>query len=160
MADKLSKITQIIKTAITKKSVLDAAGKSAVESIVKRTRLGRGVGKNLGSSSPLPRLKESTVKTRKYLKQKGQLTGPNATPAKSGLNRTGELLNSVEYKISSGSVNIELADKANKDKATDLIKIDKDYTFMNLSKPEFARMIKAMSDQVAKILKRININKL
>lgn len=160
MAAKLSDIGKIITNALKSKTVLEVGGEIATESIKKRTRLGSGVKENLGPSHKLPKLKSKTVTNRKLLKEKGMLTGPNATPGKSGLNASGELLNNVEYNVGKGQLQIRLADPVQREKATNLIKIDPNFVFMNLSKPEFNRMLKAMSQKISEILSKIKFDKL
>lgn len=160
MAAKLSDIGRIIEQALKSKTVLEAGGKSATRAIKKRTRLGKGVKENLGPSHKLPQLKTKTVTNRKLLKKKGELTGVGATPAKSAVNRSGEMIDSVNFGVGRGKLEIKLKGSKQEMKAQNLLKISSDYAFMNLSKAEFNRMIKSMSGAITQILKRINFNKL
>jgi len=156
---KLSDLPKLIEELLKSKIILEKAGQIAVERIPKRTRLGNGVRENLGDSHKLPPLKESTVKIRKDLQKQGRLTGPLATPKKSGINRTGKALNSIKAISQPGHLEITL-DKSQQAKVDDLIKINPDYSFMKLSKPEFKAVFKAITDQIDRIVKRIRFTDL
>jgi hypothetical protein len=65
MAIKFSQLGDVILKAIESKTVLEEAGKVAVESIQKRTRVGKGVIEPEGNATPLPKLAKSTVEKRK-----------------------------------------------------------------------------------------------
>lgn len=160
MAAKLGDIGKIIAKALQSKAVLEEAGKVAVESIPLRTRLGRGVKEPEGPSIPLPKLKPKTKSNRKYLQEKGKLTGPNATPAKSGLNASGKLLTDMKYMVGRGKVEVRLANSEQENKLKNLLKIDPGFQFMNLSSAEVNRMIKAMSVKVTEILNKIKFDSL
>lgn len=156
---KLSDISKIIEDAFNSQEITEAIGKAASRAIVTRTRTGRGVSANLETSKPLPRLKENTKRVRRYLKKKGELTGPGATPGKSALNRSGKLLESVNYVAKPGEVVISVSASQAK-KVEYLININSDYRFMNLSKAEFNRAVKAASGVLKSILSRLTFNNL
>lgn len=158
MAAKLKDLGKIIAQALQSRPVLEEAGKMAIEAIPLRTRLGRGVVEPEGPSTPLPKLKPKTKSNRRLLQKKGELTGPDATPAKSGLNATGKLLSGLRYLIGKNRVEIRLADSTQEEKAQNLIKIDPRFQFMNLSSAEINRMIRAMSVKVTEILNRIKFD--
>lgn len=160
MAAKLSDIGKIIEQALKSKRVLEAGGEEAVESIKKRTRLGKGVKENLGGSHKLPRLTTKTVTNRKLLKKKGELTGFGASPTKSAINRSGDTIDNVRFGVGKGKMVIDLKSNKAKTVAQNLLKIDPNYAFMNLSKAEFNRMIKKMSSVITEILKGIKFDKL
>lgn len=156
MADKLGKIPLIVNSLIeevNKKENLKEAADSAIEQMKKRTRLGKGVKEPEGSTTPLKKLEKSTVEVRKSLKSQGKLTGPGATPAKSGVNRTGKTLESLNSKALDGHVTIQL-DQEGERVAADLINIDKDFTFMNLSKVEVKTMTEVLEKAVEKAAKK------
>lgn len=159
MAGKLSDISRLIKKALTSKEVLEVGAKVAVESIPLRTRLGKGVNEPEGSTHLLPALKEKTKRNRRYLKSSGKLTGPGATPAKSGLNASGDLLTDMKYEIKSDSFDIKLADVKQEEKLKNLLKINKNFQFLNLSRAEVNRMIKAMSVEINKVLANIKFDR-
>lgn len=158
MADKLSDINKLIQVAIDtmkSKETMETLGKELSERIVKRTRLGKGVNKNLDPPHPLPQLKKNTVTRRKALRKKGQLTGPRATPAKSGLNRTGKMLNDVVSVAKESELTIKLDSPESNKKARDLIDLNRNYTFLNVSKPEFKGMIKSFQEILNKVLAKL-----
>lgn len=154
MADSIKKIQFIVETAIKeveKKDNLKEAADVAIERMKKRTRLGKGVLKPEGQATSLKPLEPSTVNIRKTLKKAGRLTGPGATPSKSGVNRTGATLESLHSVAKDGAVAIELDADGTK-VAEDLIKIDKQrFTFMNLSKAEVKAMTDVLEEKVQKL---------
>lgn len=70
---KLSDIGKLIIESITSEPVTTAAGKSLVESIKKRTRVGKGVYANESEAIPLPKLKQKTIQNRKRFVQTGSV---------------------------------------------------------------------------------------
>jgi len=156
---KLTDITSIIRKAIESKRVLEAAATVAIRSIPKRTRLGKGVQNNLGPTHKLPNLKTKTVKNRSRLKKLGQLSGQGATPKKSGLNKSGDMLDSLTSNVGRGKVEIKL-EPNQQDKANALLKIDPKYQFMRLSAAEFKRVLKAMTKQIEQALSRVKFTDL
>lgn len=158
MAIKLTDIDKLLKVTIDtlkSKKTLQKLGDETSERIVKRTRLGKGVMENLADAHPLPQLKDSTKKERKRLKKAGRLTGPRATPAKSGLNRTGEMLGDVKAKAQKGDLKIILNSAESKKKAEDLIKLNQGFTFLNISNAEFKGMLKSFSSILQKVIKQV-----
>lgn len=158
MGAKLSDIGDIILDALNSKEVLQAGADVALEAIPKRTRLGKGVVEAEGAATNLPQLKDKTKYNRGQLKKTGKLTGPGATPAKSGLNATGAMLSGMTAKIAGDNFTINLADDQQEKKAEYLIQQNRGFTFMNISNAELNRVVKAMSDAVAKILSRIDFD--
>lgn len=151
----ITDLDKIIKKALevaTSKETLNKLGENLVDRIKKRTRLGNGVKENEGGSHKLPSLKPKTVTRRKQLKKAGDLTGPRATPAKSGVNRSGQMLESMDHKVSSSTIEIGL-DQEGTRKATDLIKQNPDFTFMNVSKAEVAGLADILENEITKKLK-------
>jgi hypothetical protein len=145
MANKLTDIPLIVQSVvdeIKKKDNLQEAGDLVVERVKTRTRLGKGVITSGGTATPLKALEPTTVEIRKSLKNQGKLTGPGATPAKSGINRTGSTLESLHAIASDSKVVIQL-DVEGEKVAKRLLDLDRNgFTFMNLSKAE----LKAMAD--------------
>lgn len=158
MALKLTDIDKIVLSAVkklTNKDNLEDIGNILAEDVKKRTRLGRGVPKSEGETIKLKPLEPKTKLNRKLLKKQGKLTGPNATPAKSGLNQTGQMLESLTVKSKLANFTIEL-DAEGKRKAELVAKIDKQrFTFMNFSKAEVKRMIRLMEESIKNIAKTI-----
>lgn len=158
MGAKFKDIGKILAKALASKVVLEAGAKSIIESVPKRTRLGKGVKEAEGDATPLPALKPKTKTNRKGLKKRGELTGPGATPAKSGLNARGNLLSNLKAVVTPGKVAVKLQNSTQEEKAKALIAIDPGFTFMNVSRAEVNRMIKAMSEEVNKIIKKIKFD--
>lgn len=156
---KLSDLPKIVAEALQSEEILDRAGKVATAAIPKRTRLGKGVKENLGPTHKLPKLRETTVNIRKKLKKEGGLTGPGATPGKSAINRTGEALNSIDYSVKGGELNIFL-DSSQEKKVDDLIAIDNNYSFMKLSRAEFRAVLKTINERLDRIIKKIRFTDL
>jgi hypothetical protein len=154
----LSDIGQIIADALGSKTVLEEAGKVLVESIPLRTRLGRGVMDPEGPTHPLPKLAVKTKSNRKLLDKQGKLTGPGATPAKSGLNQTGALLSGLRFAVGRGKLEVRLKDAEQEEKAQNVLKINPQFQFMNVSNAEMNRMIKAMSVKITEILNKIKFD--
>lgn len=156
---KLSDIKDLIDNALKSKIVLEAGAEAAIRAIPTRTRLGKGVSDNLGPTNPLPALKNKTVRNRTRLKKIGQLTGPGATPKKSGLNKSGTLLDSLEVKIKPDGFEITVPPQEEK-KVQALLKIDSKFQFMRLSAAEFNRVVTAMTKQVEQVIKKIKFTDL
>lgn len=156
MALKLNDIHKLVLSAIKRvssKELLQEVGEVMTEDVKKRTRLGRGVNKPEGPSSLLKPLEPRTKTNRKALKKRGKLTGPGATPAKSGLNATGQMLDSLKVEAKTGSFTITL-DTEGARKAELVAQIDRNrFTFMNLSKGEVLRMIRLMEEDLKKNIK-------
>ena len=158
MALKLGDIPKLLKVTsdtLKSKKTMKVLGDELAERIVKRTRLGKGVKKPLAEATPLKNLETSTKSERKRLKKQGKLTGKGAKPSKAGLNRTGEMLDDVKAKVRQGELEIVLNSQKSKDKAENLIKIDKDNTFMNVSKAEFKGAARTLNDILNKTIKRL-----
>ena len=139
---------------ITRRPFLDKLGSDTVKQIKKRTRLGFGVREPEAQTNKLPDLQPQTVRERKRLKRNNKLTGPRATPTKSGINRTGSTLESLDYNVVGDEIQIRLS-KDGERVATELIDLDRDYTFMNLSKGEVNEITKVIEDEIVKELSKI-----
>jgi hypothetical protein len=153
MANKLTDISLLVQSAVDEikdKNNLKEAAENTIERIQQRTRLGKGVNKPEGSATPLKKLEPKTVEVRKSLKSAGKLTGKGASPAKSGINRTGKTLDSMHSVSKKGEVTIQL-DKEGERVATEVQAIDPQrFTFMNLSKAEVTAMVKELEEKARK----------
>lgn len=122
-----------------------------------RVRLGKGVKEQQGgqyqTAHQLPKLKESTKLRRKRLQRVGQLTGPNAQPNKSGLNRSGLLLNRIHSQVTGNSVKLKL-DKRGADIIKYLTERDQDFEFFNLSKAEYNGIVRIIQDKIKDTIKQ------
>ena len=155
-SDLASKLPKIISETIDK-SLLDDIGNTSVSRIRKRTRSGRGVKENDGPTHKLPALKPKTVKERSRLKGKGQLTGPGATPGRSGVNRSGKTLNEMNYSVVNRSeVEIKLSPTGVK-RAQTVAEVNPDYEFMNLSKSEIKALVKIVEEKVIQVINKLKL---
>lgn len=157
---KLSDLPKIVEQALNSRKILDAVGRSVSTDLVKRTKVGKGVKENFDPPHKLPELKDNTVKTRRSLRKSGRLTGKGATPKKSNVTRSGEMLDSVTYGVGRGQVEIKLQGREQEKKATRLLAVSPDYQFMRVSKQEFNRAVKLASKFIGQILSKINITDL
>lgn len=101
--------------------------------------------------------KTKTVVTDRRFKK--EVDEKNFRPAKSNLTVTGQLINSVKARVGKNKIEIFLDNELAQNKATWVQKIKPGFTFMNLSRAEVNRMIKAMSVEVTKILNKIRFDK-
>lgn len=154
----LKDLPRIVKNLIEQEVILEEGAKVIRERIPKRTRLGNGVRQNLGPTHKLPKLKPTTVKIRKSLKKKGALTGPGATPAKSGFNRTGDTLENLNVSVTKKQISVELDDN-DKAKLQDAINLNSDYQFMRLSAAEFKEVLRAITKKLEEAIKKVNFTK-
>ena len=156
----LKDLSEYVIRTLKFKKAWEAAAKKAVKSVQKRTRSGKGVKLNEGPTHKLPQLKDKTVKERIRLQSQGRLKGPGARPEKSGLNRTGDLLGGVKYTAKEGEAILKLADSDEERKADELIDLDSDYEFFNLSKQEVEEFTKEIEKTVDDELKKLSKIKL
>lgn len=152
-SDVFAQVAQAVRKVKSDQALKKKLAEEALESVQRRTKLGRGVNKPEGPSNKLPTLKTKTVSTRKSLKRSGKLSS-SATPTKSNITRSGKTLGSMKSKIKSDGFDINL-DKRGERVAKDLIAIDKDYTFMNLSKAEVKRLVKIIEQQIQQFVGKI-----
>jgi len=83
------------------KELLDKVGKEAVSQVVKRTRLGQGVRPpGGGAASKLLPLKDIT---KKYRSRYSNNLSPFTRDSRSNLTATGQLLDSITYRILNGT---------------------------------------------------------
>lgn len=148
----IGKILSNAVKAVSNKRTLDKVGEDLVERIKTRTRLGKGVKKPEGVAHQLPTLQPKTKRNRKSLKRSGKLTGPGATPAKSGINRTGETLESLDHEVGNKEIKIRLNSRGER-VASELINQDRDFTFMNVSKPELNSIVETLDKEIQKKIK-------
>ena len=146
----INKIVAAVLATIEDPKNLKEAADVAIDLAQTRTRLGKGVLKAEAKPTPLKKLTPRTVEIRKGLKKEGKLTGKGATPKRSGINRTGETLESMYAKSKRGEVEIQL-DKRGTKVAAELEKISTNFIFMNLSKSEAKAMVAVLNEKVRKL---------
>lgn len=104
---KIEKALREAQKNIKKKRVLDPIGEKLADEIKKRTRLGYGVDGNGGRQQKLKPLKDSTRRSRKYMKNAGKLH-PETSPARSNLTMTGDMTDSIAHKARDGKITLEV----------------------------------------------------
>lgn len=148
----LGRVKNKIKSAQTAK-VMRQFGNYVAETIVERTRSGRGVKKMFGNISKLARLKDSTIKKRELFKDLDQTT----TPTTSNLTMTGQMLRSIKATAKDGVItikptgtrNIKLAQYAH-----DGSKYRQPRVFMNFSRGEMTTFVKVYRQIIGNLLKK------
>lgn len=148
----LNRVKNKVKSAQSAK-IMREFGNYIAETIVERTRSGRGVKKMFGNISKLAPLKASTIKKREMF---SGLDG-TTTPKTSNLTMTGQMLRSVKSMAKDGIItirptgtrNIKVAQYAHdgsKDRAPRV--------FMNFSRGEMTSFIKVYRQIVGNLLKK------
>lgn len=132
---------------IKKKRVLDPIGEGLADEIKKRTRLGYGVDRNGGRQQKLKPLKDSTRKSRAYMKRKGKLH-PDTSPAKSNLTMTGEMTDSITNKARDGKITLEVGTKYA------IYHQDGDRPFMHLTSDQVRGQEKKLRDLLKRLIQR------
>lgn len=142
----LDKILARVKTVIEKDArqpaVMKGIGEFAVNLIVKRTRLGYGVDRPMGSKAKLRSLSPNYIKARKA---SARLSGTTSA-RKSNLTFSGEMLESVKViKISRGVISIAptgVHKGGEKNAAIALYNARRGRTFLNISELEFRQLLR------------------
>lgn len=148
----LNRVKGKVKDAQTAKR-LKMLGDYIANTVVERTRSGRGVKKMFGNISRLAPLKKSTIKKREMFRGLDSTT----TPETSNLTMTGKMLRSIKAKVQDGKItiaptgerNIKLAQYAHDGSAN-----RKPRVFMNFSRGELTSFVKIYRQIVGKLLKK------
>jgi len=144
---KLAKLVDNIGNRSQMQDVADEATK-----IVKtRTKQGKGVDKNGGSTQKLRQLKTSTIKKRSQLKRAGKLSD-ETTPSKSNLTQKGEMINSVQGQGQKNLATVSLKGRKNQSKAEHQADVGR--KFMNLAKKEISDLANIIEDDIKKDIKK------
>lgn len=140
------KLENLIKNGISKQ-ILENAGKIVAKNVKTRTRRGFGVNKEGGSSIKLKPLTPNYKEHRKNLKRKGTLSA-ETKPSKSNLTKTGEMLDSLNYKVEKNKISVLPTNKKNIKKAQyqDL----QGRKFLNLNKREVLDIIDTIDKELQK----------
>lgn len=152
--DKL-KLAINTKVVIFKQGALENLADFIIRMIRVRTRLGYGVEENEGSKKKLKSIKETTIEERKRLLKRGELSS-ETTPSRSNLTRTGELLESITYKISKiNFLTILIPNRKHKDSSATNAEIaryqeESGRTFFKLSSSEINQIKKECVKQIKK----------
>jgi hypothetical protein len=147
---KLEAIGKQIEKEFTSKENLKKIGDEAVGLIVKRTKLGYGVNKQLGTKQKLKPLSAGYKKIRKKLALSG-----TTTVSKSNLTQTGDMLKELRAKVGENSIEIGFEAGDSLDKAE--WNVDNGRIFNNLSQAEFKQLedflIKQINDKIKIVIK-------
>lgn len=136
----IGRLKKTVKESMSNESMVEV-GKFSIGLIVKRTRLGYGVNKNLGDRSKLKPLSAKYIEQRKKSRL-NQFT----KPSRSNLTRTGQMLDSLSFKVTGpGKITIEPTGnrddgKRNKDIAK--YNAQRGRVFINLSKNEYSQIVR------------------
>ena len=95
----IARLKKVVEDGV-KASALIPTSKFAADLVVKRTRLGYGVLKNMGAKEKFAKLSPNYVKQRKMFSGLDASTRPN----KSNLTRTGQMLASIQPKVVNGQI--------------------------------------------------------
>ena len=137
-----------IKKAVNDEGLVRQVAEEAKDSVVKRTREGKGVQDTGDAPRRLRGLKDKTVKNRRGLKRKGQLSR-NTSPRKSNLTASGEMLDDVEVlKSSRKSATIGFKKEKNRTKATNVQRQGRN--FFDLSSDEVEDIVKSIESAIKK----------
>jgi len=149
--DLQKKLNRLLPEAINRDLMTDIA--KAVQTNVKaRTRRGYGVDKEGAPAKKLKPLSDTYKKERKRLKAKGELH-PETTPNKSNLTKTGAMIDSVDFEVTSNNeARIFVSGEANEKKAR--YNAEKDRKFMDLSRREIKDITDIVEERLNKGIKK------
>jgi hypothetical protein len=119
-------------------------GQLAVDMVRQRTRLGYGVESFGGPQQKLKPLAPRTVDNRR----KKQLHG-DTSPRKSNLTATGELLDSIDFRISGGKIEVFITGPRNQ-KITEYVSEER--PFFALTKPQVSRLADLIEEAIRNYL--------
>ena len=135
---------------------MDKVGQFSVDIIVRRTRLGYGVDKELGPRSRLAGLSEKYIQ-----KRKGIRLDATTRPARSNLTNTGQMLRSMGFKVlEPGKLLIE--PEGSRDDGYTNIQIaefnaDRGRVFNNVSNNEFLQILRFYKRNFTDLLKKVRL---
>lgn len=127
-------------------NTLRVAASELVQSIKKRTRLGKGLQKDGDSLQSLTPLVSSYKKQRKRLNLSSE-----TTPAKSNLTQTGKMVDNIDFKVTSTGFEVFIKGQENNKKAE---YVSKKRPFMFLAKFEIKVLIENLVAGIIRATKR------
>lgn len=140
------KVNEIVNRVLDK-NLLNEIGSFAAGRIQNRTRLGKGVSEQGGKLEKLKPLSDGYKKQRR--KNKSKLS-PDAKPAKSNLTFSGQMLESIDYKIEEPDTIVIRFDN-NKARRKAIEVTDKGRPFFNLADSEINAIKKLIRDKIKKV---------
>jgi hypothetical protein len=121
-------------------------GQLAVDMVRQRTRLGYGVESFGGPQQKLKPLATGTVENRR----RKTLSG-DTSPKKSNLTATGELLDSIEFRLSGGKIEVFITGARNQ-KITEYVSEER--PFFALTKPQVSRLADLIEEAIRNYLRK------
>lgn len=141
----VKKLEKTVAESIKKAALVDV-GVFARDLIVKRTRLGYGVEKDLGSKKRLAKLSPNYIKRRKMFAGLSE----NTRPSRSNLTLTGQMLNSIISTAKAGIIEIKpTGTRTDGKRNADIAQYNEDggkgrpkRIFMRISQLEFKQIVR------------------
>jgi len=141
----------IIEASKGNASLKKELGETQQEAIFKRTKAGNQVGTGR-SETRLPNLKQSYIKSRKYLQRAGKLAS-DTTPTKSNATKSGEMLSDLENNITSTGTLISLKTVESKEK----MQLLEDRRIMDATKKEVDELTKLVKESIVSALLKFKV---
>lgn len=123
-------------------------GDLVIKTVTRRSKAGFGVGKGKSQVQLAP-LKDSTIRSRRWLKKKGRLQS-DTTPEKSNMTATGEALKDLTMNIDRSGVNVVFGSEESDVK----IRNQSNREIMNLTREEEQAVTNLVADAVVAALKK------
>lgn len=143
----ISDLLDVVKTAAFLKKIAEAA----TQNLKTRVRLGYAVAQDSGPQGKFKPLADSTVSKRRKLKSPP--LSENTTPKRSNLTQTGELIDSITYRISGNKIEIYLEGARNQ-KVAEYVTPAR--PFFHLSAIEVSRLVDIVDSALNTYLKQRN----
>lgn len=137
------------------KRTMEAIGSLSTIMIKERTARGRTFDKIGGKNVKFKPLDKDTVTRRKSLKKQGKLTGPKATPKKSSVTRSGDMINSTDWKARKGETTIQPKERKERKKAQDNADLGRKY--IGLTKQEINKLTKVVKSILIRAIESIRV---
>jgi uncharacterized spore protein YtfJ len=147
----IRKFFQSVLKDVARKEFLETVGQEMRDRIKTRTRLGKGVEAKGATASPLKKLSPGYQERRTRLKEAGELS-TKTTPKKSNLTKTGRMIDSVKYQVTSDN-KVEIfvsSDQERKVKAN----ADLGRKFLNFSDLDQKRISDLIKQRIREVLRK------
>lgn len=150
LSDLIKKRLEAAMKELTSSQFKKEVGERVKDGIVDRTRQGKAAQSEGARPKKLEPLTEGYKKYRKSLRKRGILSS-KTQPARSNLTKTGEMLDSVQSKVSGEKITIQVTGDENIRKANENAKMGR--PFMNISDLDIKEIRDLISTVVSKYLK-------
>jgi hypothetical protein len=156
----VKKLEKTVAESIKKAALVDV-GVFARDLIVKRTRLGYGVEKDLGSKKRLAKLSPNYIKRRKMFESLSE----NTRPSRSNLTLTGQMLDSIISTAKTGIIEIKPTGRRDDGKRNaDIAQYNEDggrgspkRIFMRISQLEFKQIVRFYRKTFGDLLRKSKV---